>query len=346
MRGGETVSDTIAMTSHGDNLELCLANIVGGFSRVRALCPSPPVAMSFAFPGPADYPSGIIGDLDNLPCFRGGVALGPMLESMFNIPVFINNDGDLFAYGESIAGFLPYVNDLLEKAGSSKRYKNLFGVTLGARFGGGIVHDGRLFIGDNSMAGKVCLLRSKTQPLRPAEEGASIRGVRQLYAQLAGIPVETAPDPEEIEQIAIAERNYHECLAAKQAYWRLGETVGDAMGNALTLIDGLAVIGGGISKGYRLFMSELVDELNSVYIVADGNIVRRLTPVAFNLEDPAQLQAFLKGEAREVIVPRSNRRIKYDSLSRVGVGVSRLGTSEAIAIGAYVFALQKMDGRN
>jgi len=58
---------------------------------------------------------------------RGGVALGPMLEERFGIPTFINNDGDLFVYGEAIAGFLPYVNGLLEKAGSPKRYKNLFG---------------------------------------------------------------------------------------------------------------------------------------------------------------------------------------------------------------------------
>ena len=70
-----------------------------------------------------------------------------MLEKKFGIPVFINNDGDLFVYGEAIAGFLPYVNGLLEKAGSPKRYKNLFGVTLGTGFGGGIVRDGELFVG-------------------------------------------------------------------------------------------------------------------------------------------------------------------------------------------------------
>jgi len=35
--------------------------------------------------------------------------------------------------------------------------------------------------------------------------------------------------------------------------------------------------------------------------------------------------------------------VKYDPLLRVGVGVSRLGTSEAVAIGAYAFALRKLD---
>ena len=113
---GKAVTETVAMPSNGDNLDRCLANIVEGFSRVKAQCPAAPVAISFAFPAPADYPLGIIGDLYNLPGFRGGVALGPMLEEKFGIPVFINNDGDLFVYGEAIAGFLPHVNGLLEQA--------------------------------------------------------------------------------------------------------------------------------------------------------------------------------------------------------------------------------------
>jgi glucokinase len=123
----------------------CLANLVEGFTRVKTLCPEPPVAISFAFPAPSDYPNGIIGDLHNLPGFRGGVALGPMLEEKFGIPAFINNDGDLFVYGEAIGGFLPHVNAMLEKAGSPKRYHNLFGITLGTGFGGGIVRKGRTF---------------------------------------------------------------------------------------------------------------------------------------------------------------------------------------------------------
>ena len=114
------------------------------------------MAISFAFPGPADYPAGIIGDLPNLPAFRGGVALGPMLEAKFGLPVFINNDGDLFAYGEATAGFLPWVNDQLAQAGSPRRFENLVGVTLGTGFGGGIVRRGELLTGDNSMAAEIC----------------------------------------------------------------------------------------------------------------------------------------------------------------------------------------------
>jgi glucokinase len=344
MRGSQAVTEGVAMPSNGDNLDRCLANIVEGFSRIRKLCPEPPVAISFAFPGPADYPRGVIGDLGNLPGFRGGVALGPMLEERFGIPVFINNDGDLFVYGEAIGGLLPHVNGLLEKAGSPKRYKNLFGVTLGTGFGGGIVRDGVLFIGDNSMAGEVWLLRNKLAPGMNAEEGASIRAVRRVYAEVAGISFDQAPEPRVIFEIGMGKAQGH-AAAATEAFRRLGEVVGDAMAQALTLVDGLAVVGGGLSGAAPLFLPPLVAEINGTYTGPKGNVLRRLGCAAFNLEDPTQLAIFLKGQTRTINVPGSTRTVDYDPLQRVGVGLSRLGTSEAVAVGAYAFALSRLDAR-
>jgi len=342
MRGGVAVTETVVLPSNGNDLETCLKNIVEGFKQVKVKCPAPPVAISFAFPGPADYPNGIIGDLGNLPGFRGGVALGPMLAEKFGVPVFINNDGDLFTYGEAIAGILPHINDLLAKAGTPKRFKNLIGVTLGTGFGGGIVHDGELFVGDNSMAGEVWLLRNKFDTKMNAEEGACIRAVRRVYAQQAGIPIQSAPDPKVIAQIALDEKSPNQD-AAIEAYRRLGEVVGDALGQALTMVDGLAVIGGGISGAHNLFLPTLVAELNGYYQQPNGNKLRRLASTVFNLEDAAQLGKFLKGETREISIPGSARKICYDPLPRLAVGISRLGTSEAVAIGAYALALRNLD---
>jgi glucokinase len=117
------------------------------------------------------------------------------------------------------------------------------------------------------------------------------------------------------------------------------------MANALTLIDGLAVIGGGISNGHPLFLPALVKELNSDFIAPNGSKFRRLASKAFNLEDAAELEAFLAGETREISVPGSAKKLQYDPLQRIGVGISRLGTSEAIAIGACAFALRKLDSK-
>ncbi|MDB6112622.1 MAG: glucokinase [Pedosphaera sp.] len=344
IRGNKPVGSSLSLPSNADDLERCLANLVEGFTRTKEQCPEPPVAISFAFPGPADYPNGIIGDLPNLPAFRGGVALGPMLQDHFGIPVFINNDGDLFTYGEAIAGLLPQVNSLLEQAGSPKRYQNLFGVTLGTGLGGGIARNGELFIGDNSIAGEAWLLRNKLHPQMNAEEGACIRAVRRVYAEKANIPFDQSPEPKVIFEIGTGAQPGNQ-PAAVEAFRQLGEVTGDAMAQALTLLDGLAVIGGGISAAWPLFLPALVAELNGSYTGPKGNQFRRLASVAFNLEDPAQLEQFLKGETREITVPGSGRKLKHDPLQRIGVGMSRLGTSQAVAIGAHAFALRKLDER-
>jgi glucokinase len=337
MRGNQPLIRPLSVPTEAAHLDRCLGNIVRGFENVKQQLPEGPVAISFAFPGPADYPRGIIGDLPNLPAFRGGVALGPMLEDKFGIPVYINNDGDLFVYGEAIAGFLPYVNGLLEQAGSPKRYRNLFGVTLGTGFGGGIARNGEIFIGDNSIAGEAWLLRNKLSPGVNAEEGACLRAVRRVYAQRAGIAIDQAPEPKAIFDIGMGHAAGDRAAAA-EAFRQLGEVAGDAMAQALTLIDGLGVVGGGISGAHTLFLPALVDAVNCVY----SSGLRRLCAHAYNLEDPAQRDAFLRGDRREIRVPGSSRGIVYDPLPRTAIGITRLGTSEAVAIGAYAFALHQL----
>ncbi len=341
IRGNKLLVEPIYVPTEADNLDRCLTNIVEGFCRAREHCPAPPVAISFAFPGPADYPAGIIDNMSNMPAFRGGVALGPMLEEKFGVPVFINNDGDLFAYGEAIAGFLPYINGLLEKAGSPKRYRNLFGVTLGTGFGGGIVRDGELFIGDNSCSGEAWLFRNKLDPAMNAEEGCSIRAVRRVYARAAGLSEAEAPEPKVIADIARGAAPGNRA-AAVEAFRCLGEATGDAIAQALTMVDGLAVIGGGISAAAGLFLPALVDAANDVYIKGSDRL-RRLVPRAFSAEDPAQLDEFLQGQKRTLTVPGSKRTVQYDPLQRTAIGLSRLGTSEAVAIGAYAYAIRQLD---
>jgi glucokinase len=340
IRGNTLLFGPVSVPSEAHDLERCLDNIASGFERVEEALPEAPVAISFAFPGPSHYLSGIIGDLINMPAFRGGVPLGPILEERFHIPVFINNDGDLFVYGEAIAGFLPWVNHLLAQAGSPKRYHNLFGITLGTGLGGGIVRNGELYLGDNSSGGEAWLLRNCLDPCLNAEEGASSRAVRRVYARHAGIPIEQAPEPEAIYRIGTgAQEGDRE--AAVLAFESLGKVAGDVLVQALTLLDGLAVIGGGISAAYPLFLPALIAHMNGT-CENGGNPTRRLIATAYDLEDAAQRSAFLKGETREVAVPGSRRKVLYDPLARTAVGISRLGTSEAVAVGAYAFALSKL----
>lgn len=344
LRGMESIGEPITFPSNGNNLDKCLKGIIEGFEALIEKLPEKPVAISFAFPGPADYPNGIIGDLGNLPAFRGGVALGPMLEERFKLPVFINNDGDLFAYGESIAGFLPYVNDILAKAGRQKRFRHLLGITLGTGFGAGLVVDGNLFIGDNSAGAEIWLVRNAIDPDCFAEEGASIRAVQRVYHSHCKSKHSELLSPKDIYEVAEGSRD-GDMVAARLAFQTLGVVVGDAIANAVTLTDSLVVIGGGLSNAWKYFAPALMGQLNGTISRTDGTKVDRLEVKAFDLEDALQRGELLSGQEKSIDVPFSKRMVKYDPLKRIGVGVSRLGTSHAVAVGAYAFALRKVSER-
>ena len=245
MRGGDEIVSPIRLPAVADDLGGCLESLVWGFSQVKQAVGGEPVAISFAFPGPADYGNGIIGDLPNFPAFRGGVALGPFLSQKFGLPVYINNDGNLYAYGEALSGMLPAVNKRLEESGSSKRYSNLIGITLGTGFGAGVVIDGRLLSGDNGCGGDVWLMRNKKYPDLIAEESVSIRAVKRVYAEKSGLDA-SGLSPKEI--FGIAEGTMPgDRRAAVQSFEELGEMAGDAIVRALDIVDGLVVFGGGIS---------------------------------------------------------------------------------------------------
>ncbi|MFM8434702.1 MAG: ROK family protein [Planctomycetia bacterium] len=340
IRSGQTVGDSVTLPAEPHDLDASLRNLVAGFQALIDQIGQAPAAISFAFPGPADYPNGVIFNVGNLPAYGGGVAVGPMLEERFGVPVFLNNDGDLFAYGEAIAGLLPEINAELEAAGSPKRYRNLVGLTLGTGLGGGIVIDGRLLTGDNSAGGEFWLLRNKVRNDCFAEEGASIRAVRSAYAEASGVAADGL-SPKDIHDIATGAAP-GDLQAARQAFETLGEVVGDALANVLTLIDGLAVIGGGLAGAAPLFLPRVMAELNGTIASYGGGKTRRLIQDAYDLGDPAQRMEFLRSEARGVAVPRSSRTLVTDPRKRVGVGVSKLGASRAVGVGAYAFALNHL----
>ena len=257
--GNREIVGPIHFHSEPEDLDRMLSTLVEGFEAVRRQLPGAPVAISFAFPGPADYAHGIIGDLPNFPSFRGGVALGPFLEQKFGIPVFINNDGNLFAYGEAISGALPEVNALLERSGSTKRYRNLLGVTFGTGFGAGAVIDGRLLTGDNGCGGDVWVFRNKHHEGMICEESVSIRAIRRVYGELTG--ADTLPlTPRDIFDIAEGRRE-GDRDAARESFRRFGEVAGDVISQALTIIDGIVVLGGGLTGAAEYFMPALLAEM-------------------------------------------------------------------------------------
>lgn len=341
IQNGSILKETVTLPSSSVNLDELLRKIITGFKKINEAIPNQASAISFCFPGPADYENGIIGDLENLPLFRGGVALKNMLENEFHIPVFINNDGDLFTLGEAIGGLLPYVNRKLKDFGIQKQYHNLLGITLGTGFGGGIVSNGQLFLGDNSASAEINRMVHPFDWNTSIEEVLTIRGVKKLFAQEANIAFKESPKPFEIYQVGMGIKKGNQ-QAAISAWEKFGIVLSDAIANANTLVDGITVIGGGLSGAYPLFLPKTIEMLNRKFTRADGGKFPRMEVSAFNLEDEKDTQQFLNFEKKMITIPFSNETIPYYNEKKMGVGVSRLGTSEAVAIGAYALAIHKL----
>lgn len=342
MAGGRSVAEPIVLPSRADNLDACIGNIMTGFNRVRATLDTAPAAISFAFPGPADYPAGVIGDLPNFPSFRGGVPLGPILEDAFGMPAFINNDGKLFAYGEAHAGVLPDINRRLTEAGSTRRYRNLLGVTLGTGFGGGAVIDGRLLTGDNGTGGDLWCLPDTVEQGCIAEESVSIRAVKRVYASLSGDSRDLTP----YDIFLIAECSADgDPEAARASFARLGKAAGAVLATAATLIDGIIAIGGGVAGAAKYIVPALIDEMNSDIGLLDGTRLSRMQARVYNLDDPAQFAEFADDDTAVIPVPGSSRTATYRRTKKTGVAVSRLGAPAAIAAGAWHFAINHLKNK-
>ena len=138
MQACREIVEPITLPSHANDLPACLKTIVDGFTQVRDSLREKPVAISFAFPGPADYASGIIGDLGNLPGLSrrrgpgadaGGQVRPAGLSEQRRRPVRLRRGHCRLA---SLCE-----RKARRRRGSPKRYQNLFGVTLGTGFGGG-----------------------------------------------------------------------------------------------------------------------------------------------------------------------------------------------------------------
>ena len=82
--------------------------------------------------------------------------------------------------------------------------------------------------------------------------------------------------------------------------------------------------------------------MNGIRKTVKGDIFPRLQMKAYTLEDKKEKALFLKNESEIVTSPESKNRVIYQAVKKIGVTTRRLGTSEAVAIGAYNFALDRL----
>ena len=286
-------------------------------------------AIGISCGGPLDSRTGVVMSPPNLPGWDNIPIVG-IFEKEFGIRTAIHNDANACALAEWQFG-----------AGAGTR--NMIFLTFGTGLGVGLVIDNRLNRGDNSCVETFCL-RHKKMPEIIVEDGASIRAVKRVYGEASG-DVNHTFEPKDICEIAEGKRP-GDVEAAKKAFAEMGEIAGDAMATAVTLVDGLIVIGGGITAARKWIMPSLLNELRSKMHQLNGNELNRVQMKVYDLDDETEFREFAKGAQRPLKVYGTDRYVAYDPQKRIGVTISKLGASQAISVGAYAFALSQLDTEN
>tara|TARA_A100000164_G_scaffold240888_1_gene214082 strand:+ start:126 stop:1001 length:876 start_codon:yes stop_codon:yes gene_type:complete len=189
------------------------------------------LGIGIACPGPLDSKNGMILETPNLTLLQN-TNLKNELESRANLPVYVENDANLFALGEW------------------KKQENkpsVFGaVTLGTGLGFGIIINEKIFSGANGMAAEYAI-----SPMAHGnwETHISISGIERMAIKNIGNKLA----PKELYELASSgDKN-------AQSIWNdFGAHLGLAMSHFINMIDPQMIsIGGGVSKAFNYFSKSM-----------------------------------------------------------------------------------------
>jgi glucokinase len=175
-----------------------------------------------------------------------GMPVKDRLEQAIGLPVFVENDANVMALGESVFG-------------AGRGCRHMIGLTVGTGVGGGIIIDGRIYHGAHGIAGGIGHIHIDYRGERQCPCGrygcmeayASTEGIVREYLQAAAPEViqtlGIAPDQLGVKQIA--DRAYAGDADAWEAILRGAEFLGVGITTLINLFDPeVVVVGGGIAN--------------------------------------------------------------------------------------------------
>jgi len=210
--------------------------------RARRIKKTRIAGLGIGLPGPVDARTGIVRFLPNIPGWRN-IRLGEILTRRLKLPVFIDNDANLFTLAEY-------------RLGAGKGLRNIVGITLGTGVGGGLIIEGRLYRGESFAAGEAGHIPILLQG-RPCNCGG--RGCLEAYVgnkRILSWAEKVFKKRINLEELSnLAARGEHKAI-------RIWQSVGYLIGSALTGVINLLnpdalVIGGGVSNSGRVLFNSI-----------------------------------------------------------------------------------------
>ena len=246
-----------------------LAAIVGDLYHVasKTLASDDFAGVGLGAPGAVDAEKGVLSYPPNLP----GWTVFPLRDELQNklrekeglsIPVFLDNDANVAAFGEAVYG-------------AGREFRDFLMVTLGTGVGGGIVLNRQLYRGPHGTAGEVgFMIIAVDGPLHAGIQGTleSLIGKKAIVA-LACQMIDASPSGSSVgllcgnDYTKRSPRNLQHAardgdVVALAVWQRIGSLLGVGLANVTALMDiRKFVIGGGIAAAGPFIFDPALDQL-------------------------------------------------------------------------------------
>jgi len=205
-------------------------------------------AVGVGAPGIIDVKSGFIYNLPNVPGWEK-YPLKHVLQNKINIPVFLDNDANVFALAEA-------------SLGAGRKYRRTIFLTLGTGLGGAIVLDNKILEGQTSALelGHVPIALEGTLC------GCGGRGCIETYTgsnhlldRYRALKKEKLPRKEVKEIFTAALKGEREALLVWEEFSR---ALGKFLAGMINIFNPeIIILGGGVSGAFRLFKPFLWKEI-------------------------------------------------------------------------------------
>ncbi len=220
-------------------------------------------------PGDVDEATGVVSEARNLPGWDGSFELGPWLENALGAPVRLGNDVDVATNAEF-------------ELGAGKPYRSLLGVFWGTGVGGGLILDGKRWLGRGA-AGEIGHMVVK---IGGARCPCGRRGCMEAYAGRAAMEAKARRDVAhgaKTDLFKIMEKRGRDRLVS--SIWQRALEHGDEYTEKL-LDRAVKALGAGIASAVNLLDVEAV-------IIGGGIGVRLGEPYAEKIRERMHRHLFV-----------------------------------------------------
>ncbi len=241
---GQTVLADYSLSTPKDNLNKFLTMIKALVEPLLNKAKEDKIKVSgigLGLAGFFNYETGKIIKSPNLP-FLDGQDILEKIKKVISLPVAFDNDANCFTRAEAVLG-------------AGRKFKNVFGVTIGTGIGGGWCVNGEIYNGSHTSAGEIGWMI--------VDYDHSIR-LEEAYQRL----MQNNP-------IQVAEEAYRGDVLAEKAYQEFGKYLGASLVSMINLIDPeIIVLGGGVVKSTDLFLSDIKKEIKKYALVGGATNVK------------------------------------------------------------------------